>query len=74
VIWPLAGTLSEEASALHDWLYIEKPVSRAMADKVFLEALDVMRRRHRVIEKVKGKKAWRRGLRNVVAATKARAM
>lgn len=69
VAW-LAGTLSEEASALHDWLYSSGEVSREMADKVFLEALGVVRKNVRAREKADGVAAWRRGISNTVDGVK----
>ncbi|OXS92609.1 DUF1353 domain-containing protein [Pandoraea apista] len=38
VVYWLAGGTSNEAAAVHDWLYTAKPVSRAVADKVLREA------------------------------------
>ena len=38
IIFELTGDTSQEAAALHDWLYSTCPVSRAMADTVLREA------------------------------------
>lgn len=51
VVFWLTGGTSNEAAAVHDWLYTEQPVSRAVADKVLLEA-----------SAVTGVPAWRRWL------------
>lgn len=69
IAW-LAGTLSEEASAVHDLLYTEQPVSRAMADRVFVEALGVVRARNRRIEAARGKNAFLRGFHNAIDVAK----
>lgn len=41
VLFLLFGAASEEAAALHDWLYTAKQVNRAKADAVFREACGV---------------------------------
>jgi hypothetical protein len=69
VAW-LAGTASEEAAALHDRLYETKEVTRAVADRVFVEALEAVRRRIRAAEKIDGVAAWRRGLANIIDVSK----
>jgi len=73
VAW-LAGTLSEEASAVHDLLYETHEVTQEVADKVFLEALGVIRRSVRATEKADGISAWRRGLSNALDFFKHRTM
>lgn len=51
VAYLLAGDTGHAAAVLHDWLYTTHEVSRADADAVFAEALEVG-----------GEPAWRRGL------------
>lgn len=47
ILWPLIGSPwgpgpHGKAAVLHDWLYATAPVSRARADRLFLEALEVL--------------------------------
>jgi hypothetical protein len=50
-IWWVAGGCADEAAVVHDWIYNQQIVSRDLADKVFLEAMEAS-----------GVSAWRRYL------------